>query len=120
MDWIMEFGHKKCQVFLWKLWHIVTGDIRKPTKQKGEDDRKFWERLEDWDSKNHQILTWIHNTSIPSIKLQFARFEIAKDVWSLLGKRYSMKREGKQGQEFGKYASLILFQNMRISFIQED
>lgn len=65
-----------------KLWQIVTSDIPQPTKQKDEDDRKFWERLEDWDSKNHQILTWICNTSTPSIKLEFAHFEIAKDVWS--------------------------------------
>lgn len=72
-----------------KLWRIITGDISKPTKQTNEDDGKFWERLEDWDSKNHQILTWIRNTTIQSIKFQFARFETAKEVWDLLAKRYS-------------------------------
>ena len=49
----------------------------------------MWERLEDWDSKNHQILTWICNTSILSIKIQFARFDTAQNVWGLLAKRYS-------------------------------
>ncbi|GFZ03139.1 hypothetical protein Acr_15g0017470 [Actinidia rufa] len=29
----------------------------------------------EWDSKNHQIITWIRNTSIPSISLQFGRFK---------------------------------------------
>jgi len=72
-----------------KLWRIVSGDITKPTKQKEEDDNKFLERLEDWECKNHQILTWIRNTSTPSIKNQFARFETAKDVWDLLATRYS-------------------------------
>jgi len=47
------------------------------------------EMLEDWECKNHQILTWIRNTSTPSIKNQFARFETAKDVWDLLAVRYS-------------------------------
>ena len=40
-------------------------------------------------NKTHQILTWIRNTSIPSIKLQFAHFETAKEVWDLLRTRYS-------------------------------
>lgn len=72
-----------------RLWRIVIGSVTKPVKQKDEDDTAYWERLEDWDSKNHQILTWIRNTSIPSIKLQFARFETAKEVWDLLSTRYS-------------------------------
>ena len=52
-----------------KLWRIVTGDITKPTAQDKdkEGDNKFIERLEDCDSKNHQIITWLGNTSIPAI-----------------------------------------------------
>lgn len=72
-----------------KLWRFVTGSISKPTKRQEEDDGTFWERLEDQDSKNHQILTWIRNTCIPSIKIQFTRFDTAQDVWDLLAKRYS-------------------------------
>lgn len=72
-----------------RLWRIVSGSIAKPSKEKDEDDNTYWERLEDWDSKNHQILTWIRNTSIPSIRLQIARFETAKAVWELLSTRYS-------------------------------
>ena len=40
-----------------KLWRIVTGDITKPTREKNETDAKFADRFEDWDSKNHQIIT---------------------------------------------------------------
>ena len=38
-----------------RLWRIVTSSITKPIKQKDEDDTAYWERLEDWDSKNHQF-----------------------------------------------------------------
>lgn len=72
-----------------RLWCYVTGDISKPVQQIGETDAKLAERLEDWDSKNHQILTWFWNTSISSIRLQFGRFETAQEVWNLLSKRYS-------------------------------
>ena len=61
-----------------KLWRFVTSYFPKPTKQKDEDDNKYLDRLEDQDSKNHLIFTWIRNTSVPSIKHQFAGFEIAK------------------------------------------
>lgn len=71
-----------------RLWRIVSDSITKPVKENGEDDKAYWDRLQDWDSKNHQILTWIRNTSIPSITLQFARFETDKEVWELLSTRY--------------------------------
>ncbi|KAA0051092.1 UBN2_3 domain-containing protein [Cucumis melo var. makuwa] len=63
-----------------KLWRIVTGDITKPTKQDKEDDSKFIERLEEWDNKNHPIITWLSNTSIPAIHTQFDAFENAKEL----------------------------------------
>lgn len=50
-----------------KLWCIVTGNISKPVKSDSEDDSKFIKRLEDWDNKNYQIITWVGNTSIPTI-----------------------------------------------------
>lgn len=64
-----------------KLWHIVTEDIVKPTQLNKEDDSKFIERLEEWDSTNHQIITWLGNTSIPTIHAQFDAFEDAKKLW---------------------------------------
>jgi len=72
-----------------RLWRYTTGDISKPVAQTGEASATLAERLEEWDSKSHQILTWIRNTSIPSIRLQFGRFDTAHEVWDLLSKRYS-------------------------------
>ncbi|TYK29664.1 Zinc finger, CCHC-type [Cucumis melo var. makuwa] len=71
-----------------KLWRIVTGDITKLTKQEKEDDSKFIECLEEWDSKNHQIITWLSNTSIPAIHTQFDAFENAKELWNFLSTRF--------------------------------
>lgn len=73
-----------------RLWRYATGEIARPTKQKDQDEAKFYDQLEEWDSKNHQILTWIRNTTIPSIKFQFGRFETAHEVWDLLSSQYSI------------------------------
>ena len=85
-----------------QLWRYATGEITKPTKQGNEDETKFYERLEEWDSKNHQILTWIRNITILSIKLPFGRFETAQEVWDLLCNRYSITDIAHQYQLFEK------------------
>ncbi|KAF7123618.1 hypothetical protein RHSIM_Rhsim12G0018900 [Rhododendron simsii] len=41
-----------------KLWRIITGDVIKPVKAPEENQSKYEERLEDWDSKNHQSDCW--------------------------------------------------------------
>uniref|UniRef100_A0A2N9GUN2 Retrotransposon gag domain-containing protein n=1 Tax=Fagus sylvatica TaxID=28930 RepID=A0A2N9GUN2_FAGSY len=51
--------------------------------------RKFADRLEDWDCKNHQIITWFRHSTVPSIHQQFGRYENAKDVWDLLSRHYT-------------------------------
>ncbi|KAG5532525.1 hypothetical protein RHGRI_026971 [Rhododendron griersonianum] len=75
-----------------KLWRIITGDVIKPVKAAEENQSKYEERLEDWDSKNHQVVTWIRNTSVTSISLQFGRFQNqnapAKDIWDFLKGHY--------------------------------
>ena len=92
-----------------KLWRIVTGDITKPVKPTPTMDTtenidtdpsdvtvqettaetdKYIERLEDWDSKNHQIITWLGNTSIPAIHTQFDAFDTAKELWDFLSTRF--------------------------------
>ena len=40
-----------------KFWRIVIDDIVKPVCNTDENDTKYVERLEDWNSKNHQIIT---------------------------------------------------------------
>ncbi|GFY97211.1 hypothetical protein Acr_11g0015170 [Actinidia rufa] len=72
-----------------KLWRYVTGDIKAPTQGAAETPTEFIVRLEEWDSKNHQIITWIRNTSIPSISLQFGRFNTAHTIWDFLATRYT-------------------------------
>ncbi|GAV73975.1 LOW QUALITY PROTEIN: UBN2_3 domain-containing protein, partial [Cephalotus follicularis] len=49
----------------------------------------FADRLEDWDSANHRILTWFTNTSVPSINMHFSRFDLAKEVWDFIFSRYT-------------------------------
>ena len=96
-----------------KLWRIVTGDIIKPVKptppmknikdtteyidtdpsdvtvqETTAETDKYIERLKDWDSKNHQIITWLGNTSIPAIHTQFDAFDTAKELWDFLSTRF--------------------------------
>jgi len=84
-----------------KLWRYVTGNLREPSQAVEEDDDTFAGRLEEWESKNHQILTWFRNTSIPSIKLQFGRLNTAKEAWDLLAGRYSTSDIAHQYQLLG-------------------
>ncbi|KAA0062628.1 Copia protein [Cucumis melo var. makuwa] len=83
-NYITWENQMKSFLISWKLWRIVTGDITKPTKQHKKDDSKFIERLKEWDNKNHQIITWLSNTSIPAIHTQFDAFENAKELWDFL------------------------------------
>ena len=79
-----------------KRWRIVTGDILPPARPVGaagadptaKDLEAYGEKLEDWDSKNHQILTWVRNTSIPAIQVQLASFDNAKKAWDFLATRF--------------------------------
>uniref|UniRef100_A0A2N9FVG4 CCHC-type domain-containing protein n=1 Tax=Fagus sylvatica TaxID=28930 RepID=A0A2N9FVG4_FAGSY len=72
-----------------RLWRYVTGEIQAPIRSKDEDDTKFADRLEDWDCKNHQIITWFRHSTVSSIHQQFGRYENAKDVWDLLSHHYT-------------------------------
>ncbi|WKA03342.1 hypothetical protein VitviT2T_021457 [Vitis vinifera] len=71
------------------LWHYCTGTITIPVKGASEEDAIFLSRMIEWDSHNHMILTWIRNTSIPSISNLLGSFDDAKSAWDMLTKRYS-------------------------------
>ena len=58
-----------------KLWFYVTGEMKKPVKGSSEDEDDFRIRLVEWDSSNHQILTWLRNTSILSISNLLGNFD---------------------------------------------
>nr|CAN67240.1 hypothetical protein VITISV_037460 [Vitis vinifera] len=58
-----------------------------PVKGASEEDDAFLSRMIEWDSHNHMILTWIRNTSIPSISNLLGSFDDAKSAWDMLAKR---------------------------------
>ena len=70
------------------LWHYCTGAIIIPIQGADEEDATFLSRMIEWDSHNHMILTWIRNTSIPSISNLLDNFDDAKFAWDMLAKRY--------------------------------
>ena len=60
------------------LWHYCSGAMTIPVKGASEVDAAFLGRMIEWDSHNHMILTWIQNTSIPSISNLLGSFDDAK------------------------------------------
>ena len=70
------------------LWHYCTGAITIPINEADEEDAAFLGLMIEWDSHNHMILTWIRNTSIPSISNLLDSFDDAKLAWDMLAKRY--------------------------------
>lgn len=40
-----------------KFWRIITGECGKPIQEKEESSIKYADRLEDWDSINHKIIS---------------------------------------------------------------
>ena len=72
-----------------KLWLYVSGDCPIPEQVDKETDSAYAIRIEDWESANHQIITWFRNTSISSIVDEFGNIDIAKEVWDLLVTRYA-------------------------------
>ena len=80
------------------LQHYCTGAITIPVKGASEEDVSFLGRMIEWDSYNHMILTWIRNTSIPSISNLLGSFDDAKSAWDMLAKRYFITHESMKYQ----------------------
>ena len=80
------------------LWQYYTDAITIPVKGASEEDATFLSRMIEWDSHNHMILTWIQNTSIPSIFNLLGSFDDAKLAWDMLAKRYSTTHESMKYQ----------------------
>ena len=72
-----------------KLWLYVSSDRPILEQVDKETDSAYAIRIEDWESANHQIITWFCNTSIPSIVDEFGNIDIAKEVWDLLVTQYA-------------------------------
>ena len=71
-----------------KLWLYVSGDHPILEQVDKETDSAYAIQIKDWESVNHHIITWFHNTSIPSIVDEFGNIDIAEEVWELLLTRY--------------------------------
>ena len=71
-----------------KLWLYVTSDRPIPEQVDKETDSAYVIRIENWESANHHIITWFHNTYISSIVDEFGNNDIAKEVLDLLVTRY--------------------------------
>ena len=72
-----------------KLWLYVSGDRPIPEQVDKETDSAYAILIEDWESANHQIITWFHYTFISSIVDEFGNNDIAKEVWDLLVTQYA-------------------------------
>ena len=68
----------------YKLWLYASGDRPIPEQVDKETDFAYGIQIKDWESANHQIITWFRNTSIPSIVDEFGNIDNAKEVWDLL------------------------------------
>uniref|UniRef100_A0A2N9J336 Reverse transcriptase Ty1/copia-type domain-containing protein n=1 Tax=Fagus sylvatica TaxID=28930 RepID=A0A2N9J336_FAGSY len=77
-------GLHKCHVSPFRsatlaLDHFTATQRHPPKQQKDETEDAFTLRLEDWDGVNHQIITWLSNTSTPSVSMEFGGYDTAKD-----------------------------------------
>ena len=72
-----------------KLWQVITRERVKFTQEKEEFSDKYSDTLEEWDNINHKIITWLINTSTPSIGALLHSFDTAKEGWIFLAKKYT-------------------------------
>ena len=71
-----EYAH----FFLKGQWFLcyVIGDIKAPVCSTDEADKSFSMHLEEWDCKNHEIITWFRTTTLPSISSSLVFMRIRK------------------------------------------
>ncbi|KAG7578912.1 Integrase catalytic core [Arabidopsis thaliana x Arabidopsis arenosa] len=66
-----------------KKFGFLDGSISKPAAASPE--------LEDWTANNHLIVGWIKQTIEPKIRSTISTREVAKDLWDIIKKRFSIK-----------------------------
>lgn len=67
------------------MWGHITGSTVKPTDPKVDDCAIA---LAKWEKENARILTWFHNSSEPSISMNFSKYDTTKRVWDYLKGMY--------------------------------
>lgn len=87
-----------------EVWGHVTGLIVKPppVNVKAYDPtyavkhEEYVKNFGKWEVENARILTWFHNSSEPSIGMNFSRYDTAKEVWDYLKRMYLESNFAKQ------------------------
>ncbi|KAG7578844.1 Zinc finger CCHC-type [Arabidopsis thaliana x Arabidopsis arenosa] len=79
-EWAMNF---RMALSSRKKFGFLDGSIPKPASDAPE--------LEDWMANNHLIVGWIKQTIEPKIRSTISSREIAKDLWDIIKKRFSVK-----------------------------
>ena len=86
MEIILPSGLKPCVVIskAASCGFYVSCNRPIPEQVDKETDFAYVIRIEDWESANHQIITWFRNTFISSIVDEFGNIDTAKEVWTYL------------------------------------
>jgi len=66
-----------------KKFGFLDGSLPKPAS-----DSPY---LEDWTANNHLLVGWIKQTIDPKLRFSISTREIAKDLWDIIKKRFSLK-----------------------------
>lgn len=66
-----------------KKFGFLDGTISKPAADAP--------KLEDWTASNHLLVGWIKLTIEPKIRSSISTREVARDLWELIKKRFSVK-----------------------------
>lgn len=66
-----------------KKFGFIDGSITKPSADSSN--------LEDWIANNHLLVGWIKQTIEPKLRSSIYTREVAKDLWDIIKKRFSVK-----------------------------
>lgn len=79
-EWALNF---RMALSYRKKFGFLDGSISKPVAGAPE--------LEDWIANNHLLVGWIKQTIEPKIRSTISTREVAKDLWDIIAKRFSIK-----------------------------
>ncbi|CAL9226810.1 unnamed protein product, partial [Arabidopsis halleri] len=80
-----------------KKFGFLDGSISKPVADAPE--------LEDWTANNHLLVGWIKQTIEPKIRSTISTREVAKDLWDIIKKRFSVKSGARLQQLINSLAN---------------
>lgn len=80
-----------------KKFGFVDGTIPRPTDESGD--------LEDWWTNNALVVSWIKLTIEAQVRSNLSPYDVAKDLWEHIQKRFSVKNGSKIGRVKAEIAS---------------